>query len=187
MRQSLASHFGAMSFVHFAISPLPSTLPPCMFLNDRLRLCIPGFGDILPIQISHAPIASLPISCLPITKNIEILFPKWIMRGSFGTSWNAMAATMSKNIDKMSLFFSTFLCQKTYTKQFPGQKAMRSVQTKLTRDQVRHYIERMIKLAPQIGEDTEKCDDMFPMSLLDHLIDNSRNANKAQISKAAWM
>lgn len=170
MRQGMASHFGASCFVHSLFGPVPAYIPPVMFFADRHRVCFPGFSESM-----HA----MQPFYLPLTSNIEKLFPKWVLKGSFSTSWHTVAEGLSKNLDKTSLIYQTFQKQfaaKTASRQYPDPRV-----------RLEGYLQRLAKMTSQISEDTEKTDDVFPFSVLDHLIETSHNANLAQLVRAGWI
>ena len=167
MRQSLASHLGAVSFLHTIFGATPAYIPPLMLFSDRYRLAYPGFSDVA---------ARMHICHLPLTKNLETLFPKWVLKGSFSTAWHAVAEGLAKNPEKTSLIFNTFL------KPLATSTGRPELRTQIT-----IYLHKLTKMTSQMSEDTEKTDDVFPFTVLNHLIDTSVNANLAQLSRAGWV
>ena len=168
MRQSLASHLGAVSFLHTLFGAAPAYIPPLMLFSDRHRLSYPGFSDVA---------ARMHICHLPLTKNLEALFPKWVLKGSFSTSWHSVAEGLSKNPEKTSLIFNTFLKPIATNNGRPPE----------LRTQITIYLHKLAKMTSQMSEDTEKTDDVFPFTVLNHLIDTSVHANLAQLSRAGWV
>jgi hypothetical protein len=157
LRSSFASHLAVASAfqILFGAHPCPSVL----FFDDRQRVCIPGsIGE--NNHIVH----------LPLSDQIQKLLPRFVLKGSFSTSWGTVMNSIGKNATKLTILLTVLVPQDNAKKLPP--KAM---------------VNRVTKLSVQITESTGKCDELFPFALLDHLIDASNNAFHAQTMRFGWV
>jgi polyhydroxyalkanoate synthesis regulator protein len=148
----------AFAVLHVVFAPKPWATPGIAFFADRQRVIMPGFLEIAEFA-TH----------LPLTDQIATLLPKYVMKGSFATSWHAVVSALCKNIEKVRLFMNVFV-----------EKA-KSI------DAIEIHLERIRKMASHIGEDTDKSDDPFEFALADHLIDCSNTVFNAQMAKIGWI
>ncbi|OHT00003.1 hypothetical protein TRFO_33421 [Tritrichomonas foetus] len=157
-RQSLASYFGAFSYLHFLFQPRHSMYPHLMFFGDRLKLCFPNFFYFIDKKYSVH---------LPQTDQICGIFPNFVLRGSAATSWHCVAQMILNNFRSVKIFLRAITNQESEMKNIM-------------------YM-RFEKLANQINTDTDKCDTSYPFQLFDHLINVSNNAIKSQIWGISWI
>lgn len=172
MRQNFASMFSCFSFLHAWFSPRVFCIPSIMFFEDRQKVCMAGFADF------SAPQTSFHIA---LTKNIETLLPKFVLRGSFSTSWMTFATALSKHAEKVRFYMNGLVSRAV------RQSLVKMDQSQPMRDPVEVCIRRLALMALPMGEDTDKSDDIFPFSVLEHLIENSQNAVKSQFSHFGWI
>jgi hypothetical protein len=158
IRQSFACHLAVYLALHHIFGARPSQSPSPLFFEGGQRLAIPGFLDLTG-RTTH----------LPLTDQIGTLLPKYVLTGSFATSWHAIMNSMWKNINKFRIFMLAFM-ERTETPE--GVDAS---------------LKKIKKLASHVGEDMDKSDDPFEFAILDHLIDCSNNAFRAQLGRIGWI
>jgi hypothetical protein len=130
-----------------------------LFFDDRQKVCIPGSLDGMTRIVQ-----------LPLSDQIQKLFPKFVLKGSFSTSWMAAVNSISKTLPKLTLLLNSFVAQE---KQ---QKVLAAFD-----------LARVKQLAMQETTDTGKTDDRFQFAVMDHLIETSNNAFQAQAVKVGWV
>jgi hypothetical protein len=138
LRAFFASDLASVSVFQliFGSQPLPSVL--CF--DDRQKVCIPGSLD-----------GMTGIVQLPLSDQIQKLLPKFVLKGSFSTSWMAAVNSISKNLTKLTLLLNTFVAQE-----------------KLQKVPAESVLARAKQLVVQETMDIGKTDDQFPFAVLNH-------------------
>ncbi|OHT07285.1 hypothetical protein TRFO_24625 [Tritrichomonas foetus] len=175
LRQSFASYFAVFSYLHFIFrSQLPS-IPSIMLFKDRQKVCIPDFFGILqPIVTSTRYLIK--------TRQIDGMLPPFVMHGTFAASWQITADSISIHKDRLKIILSSLIQPDPYQQQQRASPILRRAAAILS------SMTRLDKIASvHMTEETDKCDDVFPFMLMDHLIQNSSNVMNAQPVGYAWI
>ena len=160
MRQSLASHFACYSYLKFIFQTPYLLIPSFMFCSDRQRMFLPGF-----IDDKHHWTVVYPA----LTEQIQMLFPSFVLRGSYAATWHTMASTFASRRDTIRVYLRAVL---------PEQMIPRMI------DRV---MKRSVRAAVGMNSETDKCEHSFAFALFDHLVDVSNNAVRAQMNMIAWI
>ena len=104
---------------------------------------------------------------LPLTDTIRGALPMFTLKGIFSATWQTIMESINSKRDKVRVILGG-LCQK------PDEASA-------------VVLKRAEVCATNVGEDTDKEENPFPFLLLDHLIQNSGNAIKAQESGFGWI
>lgn len=157
-RQSFASHFAAFSVLRFLfMAQLPSIPSLCLF-GDRLKICIPDFFHF-----------EEDLPQIPFTPAIRRFVPEYLMRGTFTTTWHAIAESISTHSEKVLIYLQTLAPDGVNNKFFDS------------------FSHRADKMAHNAREETGKTDTIFPFILLDHLIETSQNSLDSQPYPYSWI
>ncbi|OHT12312.1 hypothetical protein TRFO_17893 [Tritrichomonas foetus] len=174
LRQSFVSYFASFSFMHFLFQTQIPQIPSLMLFKDRQRVCIPDFFMTKKVARQY----------LPITDQIKGVIPKFMFHGSFTASWQIIADSIMMRKDRLQITLQA-LTQQDF-KNAIKDNDRNSVN--LIKQQKRIVNNAMVRLSVMnMTEETDKCDDIFPFKLLEHLIDNSWNVLKAQPIAFAWV
>jgi hypothetical protein len=84
LRASFASSLASVSVFQLILGSQP--LPSVLFFDDRQKVSIPGSLD-----------GMTGIVQLPLSDQIQKPLPKFVLKGSFSTSWMAVVNSISKN------------------------------------------------------------------------------------------
>lgn len=198
MRSSFASCYAVYSYLHFLFSnPIP-TIPSLLLCKDRRRLFMPDFLN--PTLSPSRYIIQTPL--------LKGLLPDFVMRGSFAATWHITANSIYANKDRLQLLMSALVLEP----ELPSKQQMRDFCHHEQQDQqkigliVQSFTEQQQRLWKKINdtkyigymrndraasihmtEETEKTDGVFPLMLLDHMIDSSQNVLMAQPLGFAWL
>jgi hypothetical protein len=167
IRQSFASHLAGLAVLHQTFGPAPLSAQSFAIAEDRQRVLLPGFFEFEKFQVEGNEF----VTCLPITEQIGRLLPKYVLKGSFATTWHAVTDSIWRNLDEITLLLQIFLENQEDKRPGALEAAARAAG----------------KMAQQIGEDTDKYDDPFQFALLDHLIECSPNALVCQLTRTGWI
>ena len=126
-----------------------------MFNEDRQRVCIPNF-----LESEDAAVY------LPLTNQIHGLLPKFMLRGSFATTWYSMCNTLSLTRKKVKVFLNAI------TGAIP---------------QAERLLTRARKSATNMDCDTEHYQGNFAFSLLNHLLETSNNVVNWNPEMISWV
>jgi hypothetical protein len=159
LRQSFASHFGAWSCLRFIFrSPLP-VLPSLGMFNDGLRVYLPGFFSFTKGTPQVA-----------FVRSILNFLPKFVLLGSFSTSWNTVAHVLWEHRKKLRFILSAL--------RPDVDEAV------LTCEEI---IETTGRMASQVREEADKVDIPVPFVLLTHLIETAGNSILSTTDALAWI
>ena len=117
MRQSFASFFGSISYLHLIFGSTRDLTSSIIFMKDRQRICIPGFFND-PYIVSH----------IFLSNQIQNLIPKYFLKGSFSTSWNILASSLFDNLENLRYFINSLV-------QFEGNY-LNNVMEKITKTSI---------------------------------------------------
>ena len=162
MRQSLANHFACYAYLRFAFRPRCPVLPPILLCDDRQRMYIPGFIE--------ESMKGGSVTHLPLTDQIQGLFPPFVLRGSCATTWHTLANTIAQRSDVIRVYLAAI----------PLADELKSS----VADRV---IKRSIKAAMNVHSDADVCENNFAIELFDHLVEVSNNAVHGQPDMLAWI
>ena len=157
MRQNFASYLAAFSAFRFLFSVELPMVPSICFLNERIKLAIPGF---------MAP--ELGIPQLPLTKSIRRFLPDYVLKGSFTTSWHTVTDVCARHREKVRIL-------------------LRAVVPRECEKMAQRFEFRARKLGVHVAEETEKLDEPFPFILLDHMIDTAENSLSSWLTAYSWI
>jgi hypothetical protein len=157
LRAFFASHLASVSVFQLILGS--QLVPSVLFFDDRQKVCIPGSLDGMTGIVE-----------LPLSDQIQRLLPKFVLKGSFSTSWMAAVNSISKTLTKLALLLNTFVAEEKQQK-VPAASVLARVK----------------QLAMQETTDTRKTDDQFQFAVMDHLIETSNNAFHAQAVKVGWV
>lgn len=144
MRQSFSSYFGVSSFLHFIFKSRIPTLPSLMLFKDRQKCCIPDF-------LNYSPRATRYITQTPL---ISGLLPEFVMKGSFSTSWQIIADSLSMYKDRVKIVLRALIVQPDFPNKQQIQDYIRNkvMQNQLNREQedkLRLNVMQQLKLIQQ--------------------------------------
>jgi hypothetical protein len=158
LRQHFASFFACFSAFHAIFNPAPTPIEPFVFFENRQTMCIPGFLE-----------GRGAILTLPLTPQVETFLPKYVLKGPFAATWHTIMTALCKHTETVQILIGTLL-----PKGLPPRKR-----------QMPAF--RLLGMALQINEATEKFDDPFQFALLDHLIECSQNVFQSRLARVDWI
>lgn len=171
-----------------------------MFFKDRQRICIPDF--FFNNRVSRQYIIT--------SGQLRGAIPPFMMHGSFSSTWQIFADSLYLHRERIRIVMRAlvhqeqrlFLDSSQQIKAFQQQNQLGNQQVQqyvkfLSKDiemirqhkkimsQVFQKIELISSMA--MTEETEKCDEVFPFLVMDHLIENSTNVLNAQPIGCGWV
>jgi hypothetical protein len=156
IRQSFASNLASSAVFRFFFRAALPILPAIGLFADHLRVCFPGFFR-----------AEAGLPQLPTPPSFLRLLPRFVLGGSFSTTWWTIAEVMMNNHDKIRVFLSGLGV---------GEP-----------EEVDEVIDRACKMANGMAEGGEKTDEPFHVLLLDHLISGAENSLLSQPFAFSWI
>jgi hypothetical protein len=136
-RQSFAAHLAAFSYLRFLFGVKLATPPGIEFFGDRLRSTMPGFFQL--------PDGGMPQ--LPITPTVREFLPRYVLKGTFTTTFLTMGEAMNRHSGKVATVLAAL---------WPDEK---------WQDGVKKVLKRAEHMAGVISEEGDKTDDPFPSAL----------------------
>lgn len=159
MRQAFASSLAFSMSLRIAFGAGLPSIPNIFLSSDRQKVSLPGCfikrGNYVPVA--------------PLTRSILSIIPKFVLRGSFETSWLSTIDALSKHVTKIRLILDVLKVSESHN-EVPNSTVC----------------ERIEAMAPSVGEDTEKFSTDFAFDLVSHLIENSTNITDVHASYA-WI
>jgi hypothetical protein len=157
-RHRFAAFFAGYCVFHALFSPVPAPVETFVFFEDKQTFCMPGFLEE-PDFIVH----------VPLTDQLERVFPKHVLNGSFAATWHIVVNSLLKHLPKFRLITTTLM-----------PRAAKAEQMHLP-------IDRLEAMGVPMGEDTDKTDDPFHFAVIEHLIQCSNNVFKCQERRIDWI
>jgi hypothetical protein len=157
-RQHFAAQLAAQIVLRFVFGSGLAPIPTLCLFGDFLRIAVPGYFG-----------AKVGLPQLPLTEAVLRFVPKFVLTGSFATSWNTVPDVLWKHRKKFRIILGALLPDEVRAEDAEGVIAVCG------------------KLASQAKEEADKAGRPFPFALLDHLIENAANSVLATLDIYAWM
>jgi hypothetical protein len=157
MRQSLVAHMGAFLAFHFIFGAKLPLLPSLCLAGDRMRCYLPGFMNSLGKGLPQ----------MPLTQSVRLLFPEYVLRGTFSTSWQTIADVLAAHLNGVRLHLMALMPRVADAGE---------------------VLERTRRMAScEVTAETDKPDEPFPFALVDHLIGVSSDSLLSQPYAYSWI